>query len=97
MENNKNLISIDEFSKAKISLASFDDEIKVILKPSSNSIIDFLDLKTNQNITIEANENSTCTIRFLIENDKKTLNLQAFLKQNFQPSFADFRRPPSLQ
>lgn len=92
MENNKNLISIDEFSKAKISLASFDDEIKVILKPSSNSIIDFLDLKTNQNIIIEANENSTCTIRFLIENDKKTLNLQAFLKQNSHLNiyFADY-------
>ncbi len=92
MENNKNLITINDTSKAKISLADFDDDLKIVLNSSSNSIIDILDLKNEQNIVIEANENSTCTIRFLFENSKKNLNLQAFLKQNahFNVYFADY-------
>lgn len=92
MENSKNLITINDISKTRISLADFDDEIKLILSPSSNSIIDFLDFKSEQKIAIEAKENSTCTIRFLLERSKKTLDLQAFLNQNANLNiyFADY-------
>lgn len=91
MENN-NLVVIKNNDEARISLAGFGDEIKLVIEPNSYSIIDLIDLKNTQKLVVEANSNSRCILRFLIENDEKTLDLQAFLdeKASLDVYFADY-------
>lgn len=90
MENN--LVLIENNTEARISLADFSDEIKLVINENSTSIIDLVNLKSSQKISIESKNNSNAVLRFLIENDEKTLDLQAFLSKNasLDVYFADY-------